>query len=843
MDELLPALDTRLGPGRDLATALRAALANQIAPVRLDAPPFEPTMHALEIHVDEIGQSVVLLAEPAGVSRGGFFPLRLSVPDDEQRAIVDRLLAECESIPPPPPASDAFVGRTIGGGKYRIEHMLGAGAVGRVYRAIHLGLARPVAVKLLHPFFANSADFIARFHDEALTASRLDHANVTRVLDFGQEPDGTLYLVMEYLEGTHLEAILERDGPLAPERAVDLMKQVCAALSAAHDSGIVHRDIKPENIVVISGKSDDGTTIEVVKVCDFGIAQLQEEGRPGAVGQICGSPAYMSPEQGRGEFLDPRSDIYACGITLFQLLTGRVPFEAEDLRALLVQHATEIPRRPSELRSEIGLRLDRVVLKCLSKEREDRYLSARELRAALSNLNEPAVSQPAMELEEFVSLSDSRSGFYRFVGALSALLLLRDKTAPRSFIEAASHLLRYCGELTLARGPNDGPLVVISGAGEMSPMVVLLDAEGESAREMAARLDRVFRDSGVYAATFRTGIDEMGLAALSPLMRGNPVRGGRLTAAVSVLTEEDRLGRNKRLPWIVELVVSRIAHDLDVVWSASIEVAAKREWRSRILREVLRTLDSVGALLAVLEQGDLVERVADEAMEDRTFAYRAFEVLPFSRSQALADLLMSDVPMSISKRVVVALGTRLAREQSTEAESILRDLRAKKVLAWTDLPAEVQDWLRGSEGAALLARGPQTILSGLGLLDETAFCRELGWIRHALPLVIRRGDAAAGRAVHAELMRHRRSASSPEQQARIAETLAIFDRPEVLRALVETLLFGDPAQREPARLLLIGTDGAVDNVLRAVTSYRPSAAARNSRHPGMASVRPGPRRR
>ena len=211
------------------------------------------------------------------------------------------------------------------------------------------------------------------------------------------------------------------------------------------------------------------------------------------------------------------------------------------------------------------------------------------------------------------------------------------------------------------------------------------------------------------------------------------------------------------------------------------------------------------------------------SLEGMSLAERILEVLPWSRCVALTDLLMGDEPLAIDKRVVSSLGARIAREQTGDAEAILRDMRTKKLLSWVDLPIEAQDWLRGSEGAALLSRAPQTIVNGLAALDEKSFARELGWIKHALPLVIRRGDAAAGRVVHAALVRVRRDPTAPSRHAAAAEALAVFDRPEILRALAETLLYGDAQQREPARLLLVGIDGAVETLVRVATSGRAPA--------------------
>jgi len=296
-----------------------------------------------------------------------------------------------------PAHDDSLIGRTLAGGKLIIESLIGRGGVGAVYKARHRELHIHVAVKVLRESLQQDIDFCRRFYAEALAASRLDHPNITRVIDFGQEPSGLLYLAMEHLDGVELRAVLESAGRLSAARIAELMMQTCAGLAQAHARGIVHRDIKPENIMLVPGYDDDGTSIEIVKVCDFGIAQhfASWEGE----GVVAGTPDYMSPEQCRGDELDARSDVYACGVVLYELATGQVPFVAEHPRSLLNKHQFAPLVPPSKVHSDVDARLEAIIVNALAKEREDRPASMRELRERLKALlaSEAPSSQPRVE--------------------------------------------------------------------------------------------------------------------------------------------------------------------------------------------------------------------------------------------------------------------------------------------------------------------------------------------------------------------------------------------------------------------------------------------------------------
>ncbi len=284
---------------------------------------------------------------------------------------------------------EALIGRTIAD-KYVIESYIGGGGMGSVYRARQAGLDKIVAIKVLHPEFATEASFVMRFKREAKAASRIDHPNSLRVLDFGQEPDGLLYIVMEYLKGRSLYAILREEAPLEPDRIIALFRQALGALAAAHDLGIVHRDIKPDNIIVLQRTADEGHTGEHVKVCDFGIAKFTENTQVTAAekltseGTIIGTPDYLSPEQARSDAIDARSDLYSMGVILFEAMTGRTPFRADTPLGVVLQHLDAEPPKPSTLAPGVDPRLEAVCLKCLKKNPDERYSGAREMRAALS---------------------------------------------------------------------------------------------------------------------------------------------------------------------------------------------------------------------------------------------------------------------------------------------------------------------------------------------------------------------------------------------------------------------------------------------------------------------------
>lgn len=293
---------------------------------------------------------------------------------------------------------DSYIGRTVAG-RYEMESLLGSGSAGAVYKAMHVGLQMPVAVKVLHDWNRTSDQLVGRFKAEALSVSKLDHPNITRILDCGEESDGTLYLVMEYVDGRTLEAELLARGRFSAERAVGVALQILSALNVAHNSGIIHRDVKPENVMLQNARDEDGRTRELAKVCDFGIAKLY--GRGGGESQfttqglMLGSPIYMAPEQIRAEASDERTDAYGAGVTLFEMLTGRLPYEAESMVELFAKKLHEPPVRPSTL-IDIDPLLEDVVLRALEPDAKNRHASVAELRTELAEVYRQIQSPPSV---------------------------------------------------------------------------------------------------------------------------------------------------------------------------------------------------------------------------------------------------------------------------------------------------------------------------------------------------------------------------------------------------------------------------------------------------------------
>jgi serine/threonine-protein kinase len=291
-------------------------------------------------------------------------------------------------------AADPLLGRVIAR-KYRLDSLIGSGSTAAVYRAAHMDLGRHVAVKVLLEQRAKEVQFVQRFRGEARAASQLEHPNVARVTDFGQEDDGLLYLVMELLVGRSLEAVLAASGKLPARVAVDIVIQASSGIAFAHDVGIVHRDVKPENLMLVSQRDDDGNPKDVVKVCDFGLAKLrdrdvdQDEDLTGA-GMLMGSPAYMSPEQTLGIEIDSRTDIYALGVTLYECVAAAMPHDAMTLTALFGKKVTEAPRPLRSFVPDIDPGLEACIMRALATDRSQRPQTMRafrdELRTVLAKL-------------------------------------------------------------------------------------------------------------------------------------------------------------------------------------------------------------------------------------------------------------------------------------------------------------------------------------------------------------------------------------------------------------------------------------------------------------------------
>ncbi|ACY16182.1 serine/threonine-protein kinase [Haliangium ochraceum] len=367
----------------------------------------------------------------------------------------------------PPARPDPLLGADLDG-RYQLEELLGSGGMGRVYRARHLRMDQVVAVKLLSAEAAQDPEAVRRFAREAKRSFRFDHPHCVRVLDFDVTAEGRMYMVMEFLRGRTVGRELAVDGPSEPARVVHIAAQMCAALSYAHGQGVIHRDLKPDNTMLMHRDGDP----DFVKVFDFGLATLSDEvERATAAGMsltsltregiVYGTPAYMSPEQAMGEALGPATDIYALGVTMYEMLTGVLPFDGASFTAVLAQHVQEPPTPPSARAAgrPIPPLLDGLVLACLAKQPGHRPQSAQALAAELERVAAGG-ARPRATLAATVDPLSTSSGL-----AETALPASPDSDA----LALAATLMASGPAASPASGPASAAAMASGGAGRVAP--------------------------------------------------------------------------------------------------------------------------------------------------------------------------------------------------------------------------------------------------------------------------------------------------------------------------------------------------------------------------------------
>lgn len=286
---------------------------------------------------------------------------------------------------------DPLIGKTIDG-RYAIEGILGEGGMGTVYRTRHVVLGRALALKVLRSDLAQETELAARFLQEAQATAAIKHPNIVSITDFGRLPDQRPYFVMELLSGRTLAALLKAGGALPARQATRIAMSIAAGLEAAHTARVVHRDLKPENVFLID---DEGRDLRIV---DFGAALVMGGSRLTKAGIVFGTPHYMSPEQAGGKSVDHRADVYALGIILYEMLTGRVPFEGDTYMGVLTQHMFVAPPPPSQLVPDLDGKLgaiEAVVLRSLEKDPDARYASMLAFEEALKEAEGARVPSPS----------------------------------------------------------------------------------------------------------------------------------------------------------------------------------------------------------------------------------------------------------------------------------------------------------------------------------------------------------------------------------------------------------------------------------------------------------------
>ncbi|MET0595546.1 MAG: serine/threonine-protein kinase, partial [Polyangiaceae bacterium] len=357
---------------------------------------------------------------------------------------------------------------TLVSGRYRVASFLGEGAMGAVYRVEDAQTKKPFALKVLHASMSTMREAVVRFEREAIAAGKVAHRNVAGALDFGRMPDGSFFLVLEFVAGRSLRQELDT-GPLHPRRAIRIMQGVVAGVAAAHEKGIIHRDLKPENIMLVDEDGDP----DFVKVLDFGIAKVSDVRSAGhgnvaqtltKAGTVIGTPDYMSPEQALGRAVDVRSDLYSLGVVLYELLTGSAPFRGGAATLLRQQVMDAPPPLPEDLIEHGDPLIDELLGKLLAKKPEERYQTAEEVMAVLDNLARALASKGVLADLGWRSGESRASRMLRQVLGFLPRSMVARMSGRRVALAIAALCILISGALYFAlRGGDDAPAETSGG--------------------------------------------------------------------------------------------------------------------------------------------------------------------------------------------------------------------------------------------------------------------------------------------------------------------------------------------------------------------------------------------
>jgi serine/threonine-protein kinase len=523
---------------------------------------------------------------------------------------------------------DPSLGRVIAG-RYRLESRIGEGGMGIVYRARHVLIDRVVAVKLIRPDLRGETHLRAWMLREARAANRVDHAHIIDIHDIGETDDGELYLVMEYLVGTPLSNELAR-GPLQLARAVDVLEQMGAALSRAHDLGVVHRDLKSDNILLTAR----GGRKDFVKILDFGLAALAHDPRLAPKGAVFGTPEYMSPEQARGEQAGPQSDLYALGVLFFEMLTGQLPFKAGDRETLLEMQRSSPAPRPSSIRKDCHPVAEKIVLRLLEKDARKRYRDGHHLLEELKALQRslpspswdkegsqeaPPVAPPPPPPPRSPGVAEwaSRAGLF----ARMVTRAYPAANAPADVTQAITTLWDVAAKASSLEGEiasHTRKLEALERRGRA------LRAEiGRKVEELAHEESRVLREAAAYAEEETAAKQELVRAEQAARERG------------AIADQAERTGQGNRAVF-------------EAAGAAVAMVEAQKQWlKTREVRRTAREATAGDLRRQIGELRDQLARYAEALEEDLSsgrekVALRTREGLKYEKSFADAFSLLTN---------------------------------------------------------------------------------------------------------------------------------------------------------------------------------------------------------
>jgi len=575
--------------------------------------------------------------------------------NDESTIMNDAGPGEAEST------SDELSGQLISG-RYRVEECLGRGAMGEVYRATHILMAKTVAIKVLRAQLEHRDDLVERFRREAQAAAHIDHPNICAASDFGQMDDGTFFLVIEYLEGRTLEELIEAEAPISAQQTVEIATQIAAGLSRAHDLDVIHRDLKPENIM-LAAREGGG---ELVKILDFGVARVRlteqhENAQLTQAGTVWGTPLYMAPEQAAGGEVDGRSDLYSLGVILYEMLCGRPPFKDANPARVMAMHLTHKPAPPSDYApdAKIPPALESLVLELLKKDPSQRPASATLLIERLKTCLAGEETTPMARRAQ--NIADQ-----------SSVLLKQAVTASESSI---AHAYRWLlAQKLLTQGAILGGVAALLLALTLVPTFAILSSlRGDHATRHAkaiAKSVEVTRSLEEKRADF---IKEAGLVDL-PLALAD----GRTSDALNMLENADEsLAKNPHFAYLVGRTNAERER-----WQASIEAYEQALMGEALYANDARLVD------------DILERFASRSDQHAAPAQALIETYLDTEytTQKLAGLAMSAKNTAVKKRTYELLKStnRLKKLEKWQRLSLKMD-NSKGCATRKEVIAEIVD--------------------------------------------------------------------------------------------------------------------------------------------------------